>query len=1429
MHPSRRLNRSRTLLLVAALCAATGSLQAGDATLVQVPAGRGTISLEIAADEFEIQGLPGAARTATADPSTDLQARRAVVRVSEGADIQTTVHGWARSPGVEEVRAVGYLAGRPRTTSSRRVITRDIAFSLRPGADAIRIAERHGGLRPDSAIPGIWVTRVSATAPGAALAVGAALAADPEVAWAEVQLAAKADHRFIPADPLFGAQWHLRNTVEPGEDLRVEAAWNTATGAGVLIAITDDGIQATHPDLASRVRTDLGIDINDGDADPSPGPGDDHGTVVAGCAAAANNGIGGVGSAFGARLVGIRLIAGPTTPSEDAQAMMHLVAPASAGDRVWINSNSWGIPDDGQELPERSPVFDAAIEHGIEYGRGGLGTVYVWACGNGRDEFDTADHDANLTHQVIPVGAVNRAGRVTWYSERGGNVHVVAPGGQSPAEGLITADRTGADGYNAAGDYTGATDGIQGTSFSAPLVSGVCALVMQANPNLTWRDVQHVLAATARRNHAASPDWRTNAGGYQRHPDYGFGCVRADLAVNLARRWSMVPELAPVIDLPAPGLPRLIPDSPLAGVSLDYAATPPAGFRVETVDLDLNLLHDFRGDLSLTVTSPAGTVHRIAGRPLDGGTDMRFTVAGLRTFWGEAASGTWRVTISDEVDGYSGIALGATLRLRGFQLPQAPAIVSVSPDRSAGAGDMQITVTGSGYVQNQAGITVTRIVVDGTPLATVPSGPSSLSATIPAALVEAATGAMSVVLVNAPLVLGSWDGVSALPLHGGGTSAALAIQRNRMPVMSAGGRAVVMDEDGAPVPFSSSISATDPDGDTLTWSLATPAGHGTASAGGSGTTPVLVYSPDPDWNGVDAFAVRAIDAFGGSTTAVITVTVSAVNDAPDFIGGAPVRARPGQDREHAYWATRMTPGGGDDESGQSLAFSVTGSHPGVFDIAPEVDGDGILRYRVAAGAAAGSYGFTVVVTDDGGAASVGRPLTIHVDPGTDTTPPAAPTNLVITSVPATGASPVFTGSAAPGLGVVLIIDGQAVASGTTAGDGQWTLAVSEPLADGLHHAEAVAVDGDGDASVPSQVLPFWVGNRPPVFTGVGPVLAGMEDATASAVVTATDADGHGLSWSVLTAPAHGSLAITATGGSAQVVLTPEPGWSGSDQTVIRVMDVLGASATRAVAITIVPVDDPPTIGAITDRTMNEDGVIVVPVAVSDEDTPVGMLTVTASCAHPALLPDAGLVVSGAGTVRTMVVTPAADAFGTTDVTLTVGDGSSIRTTTFRVVVFPVNDPPLNLSLPGLPATAQPGVILAHVPGSWSEARDGGGGGLIRLTVQWQRESGSGFVAIAGATAATYVPGLEDLGRSIRIVETATDGLGASATAASVPASVLSVPGLRCWVVLTDVAGRGWTVLDPEGLAPARSNGSTRFGPADPGEPIILILPPSGSH
>ncbi len=467
-----------------------------------------------------------------------------------------------------------------------------------------------------------------------------------------------AQHYVVVSDQYFGQQWHL--TTQYG--INVQSVWNEYNGRNVRVGIVDDGVQYTHKDLNNNYRTDLDYDARDKDADAFSSTRDDkHGTTVAGVIAAEMNNdgnYGGVGVAWDADIAGFRMGFGKN--GSNAQILDNM----SRQKTMDISNNSWGFGGFfGDNFNSASfSAIGNAIQDAAATGRGGLGTVFVFAAGNGRASGqDVNYHDFQNSPYTIAVAATDINGNITSFSTPGAAVLIAAPG-----LNIFTTDRTGRDGY-VSGDFVS----ISGTSFSAPIISGVVALMLEANPLLGYRDVQEILAYSATKppglmasdliNNATN--W--NGGGLSYNHDYGFGLVDAHAAVRLAETWTQQGTFANQRTYTESAAPRLaIPDGSAAGVSstINVSATElPANISIDRVEVGLNISHTWIGDLIVTLTGPGGTMSTLINRPGVSSSsafgtsqdNIVFTTDSVH-FWGETAQGNWTLTVKDVASGDTG-------------------------------------------------------------------------------------------------------------------------------------------------------------------------------------------------------------------------------------------------------------------------------------------------------------------------------------------------------------------------------------------------------------------------------------------------------------------------------------------------------------------------------------------------------------------------------------------------------------------------------------------------------------------------------------------------------------------------------------------------------------------------------------------------------
>ncbi len=468
------------------------------------------------------------------------------------------------------------------------------------------------------------------------------------------------------SDPLYPSQWHLKNTIQSGEDINVETAWNrcidnSCKGEDIRIAIVDSGLETTHEDLRDNMVSGKSFNYTDQSTTPSL---DDHGTSVAGIIAARDfNNIGGRGVAPRAEMVGYDLLNIPTSVNE---------ADAMTRDAIQnhISNNSWGTPDGFATIEDSSAIWRTAIDTGHTTGRNGLGTIYVWAAGNGHISGDNANYDGYANYRgVATIGAVNRSGQRAYYSEKGANLLVSAPGGEdcdgilsSNNKGIVTTDLTGSAGYNSgfsSSDYTDQpnyTTCFDGTSAATPVVSGVVALILQANPNLGWRDVHAILARSARKNDPSDPDWQVNGAGLSVNHNYGFGVVDAHAAILLAEGWTNL-GAETIFPTTVELVGQAIGDNNGIPVSSTITVTGSGISNIEFVEIRFSAAnHTYSGDLEIILTNQTtGTTSRLAEThlcsPCTPYSNWRF---GSTRHLGESADDDWVLTVEDKANVDSG-------------------------------------------------------------------------------------------------------------------------------------------------------------------------------------------------------------------------------------------------------------------------------------------------------------------------------------------------------------------------------------------------------------------------------------------------------------------------------------------------------------------------------------------------------------------------------------------------------------------------------------------------------------------------------------------------------------------------------------------------------------------------------------------------------
>ncbi|KAL3861844.1 hypothetical protein ACJMK2_007858 [Sinanodonta woodiana] len=458
--------------------------------------------------------------------------------------------------------------------------------------------------------------------------------------------------------------------------MKIQEAWNLGyNGSGVVIAVVDEGVEITHTDLIANMYSGYHYDYVDNDNNPDPADGNDHGTRISGLIAAeANNNECVVGVAYRSKVIGVRLLS-----DSGATDLMEYQSLSHRRSIVDIYSNSWG-PEDGSGYSDTGRLAKAALLGGITSGRSGKGSIFTWAAGNG-EKFDNCNADGYVNSiYTIGVTGLDSTGIPAIYSEVCAAAMATTYGGTSTRYLYSTA-------------YSGScADDLQGTSFSTPVASGIIALSLQANPNLNWRDVQHLIVLTSKKYTLRDSyySWQLNSAKKYVHPRLGFGLMDAEDMVKYASTWTQVPSQvsfqsftsSPYSYVTALGVSNSITIG--SNCSIQY---------LEHVQVQISFRATGIGYVELTLTSPSGTKSLLMtqrkGDYYNSG-NVTWTFMTVQ-HWGEAPLGQW--TLKMVVAAYSGRLYSWKLILYGTQTDPLPNInvCSVNPCASGQ------TCTGNNY------------------------------------------------------------------------------------------------------------------------------------------------------------------------------------------------------------------------------------------------------------------------------------------------------------------------------------------------------------------------------------------------------------------------------------------------------------------------------------------------------------------------------------------------------------------------------------------------------------------------------------------------------------------------------------------------------------------------------------------------------------
>lgn len=431
----------------------------------------------------------------------------------------------------------------------------------------------------------------------------------PEVEFAELDQLVLAE--LIPNDLFYQNQeWHLPQISAP-------SAWDFTTGdPSIIIAILDTGVETTHPDLVDNLVS--GRNIYSGNDDVSDIG--SHGTGVAGTAAASSNNTIGVASvAWNCKIMPIRVT--------DAGALASYSNIASG--LIWAADHGARVANISFIVSESSTVTSAAQYFMSKNGGG----VVVASAGN-QGIFSSASDNP----YILTVTATNAIDQLYAWSNRGNNLDLCAPG-----EVYTTTTNSG---------YTAAA----GTSFSAPIVAGVAALVLSVNPALTGEQVQQILKDSA--DDLGISGWDSN---------YGYGRVNAYRAVTLAGGVVSPDTTPPTVAFTSPANGATVSGTvPLTVSAADDVGVTQVVFKLDGVTLNTDSSAPF--SFSWDSTTATNATHTLTATASDAA--------------GNTATATISVIVNNVADGGS-----------------PPTVSITSPANLATvSGNVSVTVSVSGDV-----------------------------------------------------------------------------------------------------------------------------------------------------------------------------------------------------------------------------------------------------------------------------------------------------------------------------------------------------------------------------------------------------------------------------------------------------------------------------------------------------------------------------------------------------------------------------------------------------------------------------------------------------------------------------------------------------------------------------------------------------------
>ncbi|XP_052820519.1 furin-like protease 1, isoforms 1/1-X/2 [Mya arenaria] len=416
----------------------------------------------------------------------------------------------------------------------------------------------------------------------------------------------------------------------------IDAAWKMGiTGKGIIVAVTDVGVNVKHPELAANIDSDSCYNYVDDSVDVSPeefpmygesyqttNHGNDCSSVIAGVK---GNNLCSVGVAFNAKISAVKIGKVKATywnfPGVTSKTMAKGLS--HRFDKVDIYSNSW---DFKQELRPIDSTIRSVIQNGTIQGRAGKGSIYVFPAGS-----VGSGHSNSI--RVISVGSIGLLGTIpsTGFINSATLVSSFGEGRSRGADKFLTASKENS-----------CSKSFRGVSAATAKMSGIVALVLEANPSLRWLDVQHVLVQSAERSGLLeSLNFTPNAAENFFHPVFGFGFVNVTKAVMKAKTWLNVPPLLKQT------LSFMVQSGDGKGNITTFQANTECDWYLRKVTMViLKCPSDFLKDVfKIILTSPLGTESVMMDMAQPSKKTHKALPLKSTHFWGEPSYGSWTLDV----------------------------------------------------------------------------------------------------------------------------------------------------------------------------------------------------------------------------------------------------------------------------------------------------------------------------------------------------------------------------------------------------------------------------------------------------------------------------------------------------------------------------------------------------------------------------------------------------------------------------------------------------------------------------------------------------------------------------------------------------------------------------------------------------------------